>query len=235
MVVFVLDLSQECYEVLKTWSMLSFLSLQETSRLPPVCAKSRSSPDLFPLVASYHIFLRNQVHNFQTVHMLLSDLPVGRCKNNYSGMPEAEMQQVSSRLMTSSWQAGQINQSPWRQWERPDPVTHPTHLSLWAQTLLSTGWGRTPHLTAALSSWVTLQMPLSLHDFLCQVPCTAHWEHPSQPWVWPAELPPLQLDFLGSLCLDSDSSQCVPSTFLSLEISQRSIFLQALKGWKTLC
>lgn len=154
MVVFVLDLSQEYYEVLKTRSMLSFLSLQETSRLPPVCAKSRSSPDLFPLVASYHIFLRNQVHNFQTVHMLLSDLPVGRCKNNYSGMPEAEMQQVSSRLMTSSWQAGQINQSPWRQWERPDPITHPTHLSLWAPDTAQ-HWLRvdsTPHCCPQLLS-----------------------------------------------------------------------------------
>lgn len=213
--------------------MLSFLSLKDASCLPPVCTKGRPSPDQFLVVASHHTFLRNQVHNFQTVHMLLSDLSVGRCKKNYSGMPEAELQQVSSRLMTSSGQAGQINQSPWRQWERPDPITHPTHLSLWAPDTAQP-WLRidsTPHCCP--HSWETLQMPLSLHNYLCQVLCTA----PSQPaiWVWPAELPSLQLDFLGNLCFDWNTSQFVLSTSFSLEISQRSIFLLELKGWKTLC
>lgn len=228
---FVLDLSWGCYRLLKTWFMLSFLSLQKTSCSPPVCSKGQSSPDLLPLVASFQTFLRNQIHNFQTVHMLLSDLCVGRCKKNYSGMPEAELQQVSSRLMTSSWQAGQINQSPWRQWERPDPITHPTHLSPWAADTAQ-HWLRvdsTPHCCPQLlrhpenttvPTW--FPAPGTLHSSLGT----------SRPaiWVWPAELPPLQLDFL-----DSDSSRWVPSTLLSLKISQKSIFLLALKGWKTLC
>lgn len=216
--------------------MLSFLSLQETRCLSPVCTKGRWSPDLLLVVASYHTFLRNQVHSFQTVHMLLSDLSVGRCKKNYCGMPKAELQQVSSRLMTSSWQAGQINQSPWKQWERPDPITHAIHLSPWSPDTAQ-HWLRmdsTPQCCAQFlrhpanatdPAW--LPMPGTLHGSLGT----------SQPaiWVWPDELPPLQLDFPGNLCFDSNSSQCVPSILLSLEIRQRSMFLLALKGWKTLC
>lgn len=168
--------------------------------------------------------------------MQLSDLSVGRCKKNYSGMPEAELQQVSSRLMTSSWQPGQINQSPRRQWERPDPITHPTHQSPWAPDTAQ-HWLRmdsTPHCCPQFLSYpenapdpAQFPMPGTLHGSLGI----------SQPAIrlWAAEFPPMQLDFPGNLCFDSDSSQCVPSTFLSLEISQTSIFLLALKGWKTLC
>lgn len=183
---------------------------------------------------SYHTFLRNQVHNFQAVHMLLSDLSVGRCKKNYSGMPEAELQRVSSRLMASSWQAGQINQSPWRQWEGPGSITHPSHLSPWAPDTAQP-WLRmdsSPQwcpqlLTQPENATVPARLP---------VPGTmAHWERWASNMCVTRWIAPLQLGFLGNLCFDSDSSQCVPSTFLSLEIRQRSIFLLALKGWKNLC
>lgn len=129
-------------------SPFAFLSLQETSCLPPVCTKGGSSLHLFSLVAVHQAFLRNQVQSFNRLKILLSDLSVGRCRKNYSGVPKSELQQVSSRLMTSSWQAGQISQSPWWQWERPDTITHPTHLSPRApdkaQQLLG-GMKFTPH------------------------------------------------------------------------------------------
>lgn len=215
--------------------MLSFLS-QENSSLPPVCTKGRSSPNLFLVVASYHTFLRNQVHNFpDSAYAAIWPVCWQVQKEllwHARGWAAASVIKIDGFIM-ATW-TNQSESSKAVRKTRPHYPSNPSvtmssrHCSALAEDGLHTHccpqFLRYPENAPDPAQF---PMPGTLHGSLGI----------SQPAIrlWAAEFPPMQLDFPGNLCFDSDSSQCVPSTFLSLEISQTSIFQLALKGWKTLC